>query len=108
MQSSSRACCIFSHPLDMSNLYLASLSRPFYLAVVRFPVRNGRTVSLNLGTKLPVGSTGYQNMRDVNAELFGAEVIDQTRPVWGMDDEGEVSGSYRPSGCPGVRRGNLC
>jgi hypothetical protein len=35
--------------------------------------------------------------------LFGDEVIDQTSVVWGTDDEGELNGSYRPSGHPGVR-----
>ena len=48
-------------------------------------------------------STGYDNIRDVNKKLFGDDVIEQTGPVWGMDEEGEISGSYRPSGYPGVR-----
>ena len=48
------------------------------------------------------GSTGYINIRDVHRELFGADVIDRTGQVWGMDEEGEICGSYRPSGYPGV------
>ena len=42
-------------------------------------------------------------MREVNKQLFGADVIDKTRTVWGLDEEGEVSGSFRPCGYPGVR-----
>ena len=42
-------------------------------------------------------------MREVNKQLFGAHVIDKTRKVWGLDEEGEMSGSFRPSGYPGVR-----
>ncbi len=41
-------------------------------------------------------------MRDSNAELFGEEVIRQTDQVYGIDEEGEIRGSYRPSGYPGV------
>lgn len=47
--------------------------------------------------------TGYVNIRDVNRELFGAEVIDKTSEVWGLDEEGEVKGIFRPSGYPHVR-----
>lgn len=34
--------------------------------------------------------------------LFSDRVIDQTSPVWGTDEEGEVRGCYRASGHPGV------
>jgi hypothetical protein len=34
--------------------------------------------------------------------LFGDAVIDQTTTVWGVDEEGEINGCYRPSGYPGV------
>lgn len=42
-------------------------------------------------------------MRETNAELLGKDVIDQTETVYGLDEEGEINGSYRPSGHPGVR-----
>lgn len=41
-------------------------------------------------------------MQEVNKEIFSAEVVDRTGEVWGLDSEGEVNGSYRPSGHPGV------
>ncbi len=43
-------------------------------------------------------------MREVNAELFGENVIGKTDEVYGLDEEGEIRGSYRPSGHPGVCR----
>ena len=42
------------------------------------------------------------NIRDVNEELFGKDVFDKVDQVYGLDDEGEVRGSYRPCGYPGV------
>lgn len=47
-------------------------------------------------------STGYVHIRETNIELFGKEVIDKTEEVYGLDEEGELKGSYRPSGQPGV------
>lgn len=41
-------------------------------------------------------------MRENNKELFGEDAIDMTDEVYGLDAEGELRGSYRPSGYPGV------
>ena len=41
-------------------------------------------------------------MREVASELIGKDVIGQTEEVYGLDEEGELRGSYRPSGHPGV------
>ncbi len=41
-------------------------------------------------------------MRENNKELFGEDVINMTDEVYGLDAEGELRGSYRPSGYPGV------
>lgn len=35
-------------------------------------------------------------------KIFGNEIIDRTHEVWGLDEEGELRGCYRPSGQPGV------
>ena len=43
-------------------------------------------------------------MRDSNAEMLGEDVMRKTGPVFGLDEEGELNGSYRPCGHPGVRR----
>lgn len=37
-------------------------------------------------------------------KLFGDETIDRTSEAWGLDEEGELRGCYRPSGHPGVSR----
>ncbi|KAI1795123.1 dimethylaniline monooxygenase (N-oxide-forming) [Ganoderma leucocontextum] len=58
------------------------------------------------GSELPadlvIFATGYINMRENNKELFGEDVIDMTDEVYGLDEEGELRGSYRPSGYPGL------
>ncbi|KAK7058520.1 hypothetical protein VNI00_002154 [Paramarasmius palmivorus] len=58
------------------------------------------------GSSLPadaiVFATGYENIREVTKKTFGAEAIDMTSEVWGLDEEGELRGSYRPTGHPGV------
>ena len=48
-------------------------------------------------------STGFVHIRETNRELLGGDLIDQTEEVYGLDEEGEIKGSYRPCGHPGVR-----
>ncbi|KAI1793669.1 dimethylaniline monooxygenase (N-oxide-forming) [Ganoderma leucocontextum] len=61
---------------------------------------------LSDGTELPadvvVFATGYDYIRETNAALLGEEVINQTEEVFGLDSEGEIKGSYRPCGHPGL------
>ncbi|KAI1793658.1 FAD/NAD-P-binding domain-containing protein [Ganoderma leucocontextum] len=61
---------------------------------------------LSDGTELPtdvvVFATGYVHMREASVELFGEDVINRTEEVYGLDEEGEIKGSYRPSGHPGL------
>ena len=61
-------------------------------------------VSLLCGadTSSPYHSTGHQNMRESNVEMLGEEVMSKTGPVFGLDEEGELNGSYRPCGHPGA------
>ena len=48
-------------------------------------------------------STGYKNIREVHKTTFGADVIsDRVSKVWGLDEEGEIQGVFRPTGHPGV------
>ena len=35
--------------------------------------------------------------------MLGDEVMSKTGPAYGLDKEGEINGSYRPCGHPGVR-----
>lgn len=58
------------------------------------------------GTELEVDSiifaTGYHNIRTSMKKIFGDEIINQTQEVWGLDEEYELKGCYRPSGHPGL------
>ncbi|KAI0677128.1 FAD/NAD-P-binding domain-containing protein [Trametes maxima] len=49
-----------------------------------------------------VFATGYINIREADRELLGDDVVSRIGDVYGLDDEGELKGSYRPSGHPGV------
>ncbi|KIK62726.1 hypothetical protein GYMLUDRAFT_260000 [Collybiopsis luxurians FD-317 M1] len=46
-------------------------------------------------------ATGYVNIRNIMNKIFG-DVMDQTGPVYGVDEEGEMRGGYRPTGHPGL------
>ncbi|KAF8076714.1 FAD/NAD-P-binding domain-containing protein [Lyophyllum atratum] len=47
-------------------------------------------------------ATGYHFIHETSKETFGEETIGRTGPVWGLDEEGEIRGCYRPSGHPGL------
>ncbi|KAI0700894.1 FAD/NAD(P)-binding domain-containing protein [Cytidiella melzeri] len=47
-------------------------------------------------------ATGFKKIRAMSEALFGSEVIGRTSEVWGLDAEGELQGSYRPCGHPGL------
>lgn len=46
-------------------------------------------------------ATGYQNMRSEARSIFGDELADRVKNVWGFDDEGEFRSMWRNSGHPG-------
>lgn len=48
-----------------------------------------------------VFATGYQNMKGTAKKIFGEEVADRVKPVWGLDEEGELRTLWRDSGHPG-------
>ncbi|KAF7313083.1 hypothetical protein MKEN_00994100 [Mycena kentingensis (nom. inval.)] len=54
----------------------------------------------SLEADIVVFATSYKSIRDDLRPLFGDAVIDQTAPLWGLDDEGELKGCYHPSGYP--------
>lgn len=63
-------------------------------------------IVFNDGSTLPVDAvifaTGYHYIRDTAKDTFGEETIGRTSHVWGLDEEGELRGCYRPSGHPGL------
>ncbi|PVH75490.1 dimethylaniline monooxygenase (N-oxide forming) [Cadophora sp. DSE1049] len=46
-------------------------------------------------------ATGYKNMRTQARSIFGDELADQVKDVWGFDEEGEVRTMWRKTGHPG-------
>ncbi|KAJ7168404.1 FAD/NAD-P-binding domain-containing protein [Mycena crocata] len=46
--------------------------------------------------------TSYEKIRDTMRGVFGDTIIDRVGPVWGLDEEGELRGCYRPTGHPGL------
>ena len=48
-----------------------------------------------------VFATGYQNMRSTARKIFGDEVADRVKDVWGFDEEGELRTMWRRTGHPG-------
>jgi hypothetical protein len=46
-------------------------------------------------------ATGYLNMRTQARKIFGDELADRVKDVWGFDEEGEVRTMWRKSGHPG-------
>ena len=41
-------------------------------------------------------------MREMYMTRFGEDVLGKTDKDWGLDEEGEINGSYKPCGFPGV------
>ncbi|MEQ8799443.1 MAG: NAD(P)/FAD-dependent oxidoreductase [Salinisphaeraceae bacterium] len=56
----------------------------------------------HLEADIVVLATGYTNMRERARALLGDDVADRARPVWGLDDEGELRTIWRESGHPGL------
>lgn len=46
-------------------------------------------------------ATGYQNMRTQARKIFGDELADECKDVWGFDEEGEMRTMWRKTGHPG-------
>ena len=62
-----------------------------------------------LDADIVVLATGYENMNQTARRLLGDEVADRCRPVWDLDEEGELRTVWRDSGHPGLSfmAGNL-
>ena len=47
-------------------------------------------------------STGYEYISEFMRKTFGADVMANVSDAWGLDEEGEIRGIFRPTGHPGV------
>ncbi|KAK1220033.1 hypothetical protein PQX77_017240 [Marasmius sp. AFHP31] len=56
----------------------------------------------SLSADVVIFATGYELMKDIIKGTFGSKTVDMTDDAWGLDDEGEFKGSYRPTGHPGL------
>ncbi|KAF9806315.1 hypothetical protein IEO21_08721 [Rhodonia placenta] len=85
-----------------------------YIASGRVKVKQGVEVKqftadgvmFNDSSSLPadvvIFATGWLGNRESLREIFGTEIVDSTGVPWGLDDEGEISNTYRPTGHPGL------
>lgn len=66
---------------------------------------NAHSITFTDGSELEadeiVFATGYQNMRETARKIFGDELADRVRDVWGFDEEGETRTMWRRTGHPG-------
>ncbi|MGC0362357.1 putative flavoprotein involved in K+ transport [Rhodococcus sp. 27YEA15] len=60
------------------------------------------TDGTELDADLVVLATGYKNMRETARRILGDNAADRCDPVWGLSDDGEISGMWRRSGHPGL------
>ncbi|MBB5498811.1 NAD(P)/FAD-dependent oxidoreductase [Paraburkholderia sp. MM5384-R2] len=51
---------------------------------------------------LIVMATGYESQQEVVRELLGHEVADRVGPIWGLDEQGELSNMYKPTAQKGL------
>lgn len=63
-------------------------------------------ILLDDGAELPADlvilATGYDKMPQMIEDMFGAEAASRCGEPFGLDEEGEISGFWRPSGHPGL------
>lgn len=66
---------------------------------------NKHSLTFADGTELPadeiVFATGYSNMRATARKIFGDELGERVKSVWGFDEEGELRTMWRRTGHPG-------
>lgn len=57
-----------------------------------------------------VFATGYESIRKTIAKMISEQVANRLGPVWGKDNQGEIPGTWRLFGQPGLwlMCGNLC
>lgn len=54
----------------------------------------------DIDADIVIFATGYTSVKDAVRPIFGADLTTSISPIWGLDQEGEIQGVYRPSGVP--------
>ena len=66
---------------------------------------NAHSITFADGSELEadeiVFATGFQNMRETARKIFGNELADRVKDVWGFNEEGEIRTMWRRTGHPG-------
>lgn len=66
---------------------------------------NAHSITFKDGSELEadeiVFATGFQNMRETARKIFGNELADKVKDVWGFDEEGEIRTMWRRTGHSG-------
>lgn len=47
-------------------------------------------------------ATGYHGVAETARRIVGDDIVANCGPIWGLDDEGELQGVWRPTGQPGL------
>ena len=55
-----------------------------------------------LATDVVVFATGYSNVKEHIRNLCGDEVANRCSPIWGLNKEGELNGTWRDLGVSGL------
>ncbi|KAK0454074.1 FAD/NAD-P-binding domain-containing protein [Desarmillaria tabescens] len=55
-----------------------------------------------LDADVVIYATGYHNIRDSLKNVFGGVITERVGQIWGLDEEGELNGCFKPSGHPGL------
>jgi len=55
-----------------------------------------------LSADVVVFATGFGDTRDGVAKIIGGELGKKLKPIWGLDSDGEINGSWRDLGVPGL------
>lgn len=51
---------------------------------------------------LIVNATGFSNTIDSVRDIMGDDVANRCKPIWGMDEEGEINSAYKDCGVPNM------
>lgn len=54
------------------------------------------------GYDLIIFATGFSNTIDSVRNILGDEIASRCKPIWGMDQEGELNSAWKTSGVPGL------
>ncbi|KAJ6598831.1 hypothetical protein DFH09DRAFT_1243368 [Mycena vulgaris] len=75
----------------------------------KIKLKNDSLIERELPADVVVFATGVGDVRDNIRKVCGDELVEKCKPIWGLDEEGEIQGCWRDLGIPGLwyMMGNL-